>query len=77
MIFVILKFKRVHLKFTVYSGKHTYTHVCNTVMLLWGLLKLALTREINMYNYTREINMYHYTRQINMYHYIREINTYH
>ena len=54
-IFVILKFKRAHLKFLVYGRKqtdrqtdrhtyiHTYihTHVRNAVTLVWGSLRLA------------------------------------
>ena len=42
-MFVILKFKRAHLKFTVYGRKQTsiHTHVHNAVMLVWGSLRLA------------------------------------
>ena len=36
-IFVILKFKHAHFKFTVYGRKQ----VCNAVTLMWGLLRLT------------------------------------
>ena len=52
-IFVILKFKCAHLKFTVYGHKQAsklasiYTHVCNAVTLLWGSLRLTPIRKSN------------------------------
>ena len=46
-IFVILKFKHAHLKFSVYGRKQTnrqtdiHTHVRNAVTLVWGSLRLT------------------------------------
>ena len=51
-IFVILKFQRIHLKFSVYGRKqtdrHTYihTHMHNAVTLVWGSLRLAQIMDI-------------------------------
>ena len=44
-IFVILKFKRAHLKFMVWRKqafkKNIHTHVHNAVTLVWGSLRLT------------------------------------
>ena len=52
-IFVILKFTRTHLKFTVYSHNQAskqanmHTHMRNAVPLVWGSLRLAPIRYTN------------------------------
>ena len=61
-IFVILKFKRAHLKFSVYGRKQTdrqtdrqtyiHTHVCNAVTLVWGSLRLAPNSSICSHFFT-------------------------
>ena len=50
-IFVILKSKRAHLKFTVYGRKQAniHTHVRNAVPLVWGSLRLAPIRVIHVH----------------------------
>ena len=64
-IFVILKFKRAHLKFSVYGRKqtdrqtdrHTYihTHMCNAVTLVWGSLRLAPITTLRFLFYSTQI----------------------
>ena len=47
LIFVMIKFKRAHLKFTVYSRKQAsklasiHTHMRNAVTLVWGSVRLT------------------------------------
>ena len=45
-------FECTHLKFTVsdQTNKQTYTHTCNAVTLVWGLLRLALIKYSSLYN---------------------------
>ena len=72
-IFVILKFKHAHLKFSVYGRKqtdmHTYihTHVRNAVTLVWGSLRLAPTRHTHtvcMSEYAIVLNHYHHSTKL-------------
>ena len=69
-VYVILKFKRAHLKFTVYGRKEAskqaniHTHVRNAVPLVWGSLRLAPITGASPYVYNNVISPYVYSYRV-------------